>query len=528
MALLHIAGGTVYDPANGIDGEVRDLWMRDGRVVAPTDPRPQPLSRKAGKGETESADRVIDARGLVVMPGGVDLHSHIAGPTVNAARRLNPGALPSTTMTGRLYAGLGYTTAIDAAIAPTGARHAHLEFADTPMIDKAMLVLLGNNGFALEQIAAGEPGRLRDFVGWLLGTVRAYGVKAVNPGGVEMWKQGQPGPSSLDDPVGGFGVTSRQILIGLADAVTELKLPHALHVHCNHLGLPGNAATTLATMHALDGRRAHLTHIQFHSYGGDANDVRSMSSRVAELAEYVNDHPNVTIDVGQVVFGDATALTGDTPVGYFLHRATGRRCTLADVEFEAGCSIVPIEYKEQSFVHALQWAIGLEWFLLMRDPWRIGLTTDHPNGGSFLAYPEIIAWLMSRDLRRSMLDRLPPRVRERTSLADLDREYTLNEIAIITRAAPARILGMPQKGHLGADADGDVTVYSPSHDRRAMFAMPRFVIKGGQVIVENGELREDCLGTTMLVAPGFDAAVMPSLQNWFESYGSMSLKNFAM
>src|SRR5205823_11040573 len=121
-----------------------------------------------------------------------------------------------------------------------------------------------------------------------------------------------------------------------------------------------------------------------------------------------------------------------------------------------------------SFVHALQWAIGLEWFLLVRDPWRMALTTDHPNGGSFLAYPEIIAWLMSRDLRRSMLDRLPARVRERCSLADLGREYSLNEIAIITRAAPARILGLSNKGHLGAGADGDVTIYAPSDDRRAM------------------------------------------------------------
>ena len=133
--LLRISSGILHDPANGVDGLVRDLWIRDGVVVAAP--------------ENAQADRVIDAAGLVVMPGGVDLHSHIAGPAVNAARQANPGALPGTTMTGRLYARLGYTTAIDAAIAPSGARHAHLEFADTPAIDKAMLVLLGNNAFAL-------------------------------------------------------------------------------------------------------------------------------------------------------------------------------------------------------------------------------------------------------------------------------------------------------------------------------------------------------------------------------------------
>jgi formylmethanofuran dehydrogenase subunit A len=510
--LMRIANGAVYDPANGIEGDVRDIWMRDGRVDSPE--------------PNEKADRTLDARGLVVMPGGVDLHSHIAGPTVSAARRLVPGRLPSTIETGRLYAGLGYTTAIDAAIAPSGARHAHFEFTDTPVIDKAFLVMLGNNAFALEQIAAKEQGRLRDFVAWLLGAVRAYGVKVVNPGGVEMWKQGVNGPNSLDDPVGGFGVTPRQILTRLASTVNDLSLPHALHVHANHLGLPGNASTTLATMQALDGVRAHLTHVQFHSYGGDANDSRSMTSRVPELAMYVNEHSNLTVDVGQVVFGDAVALTGDTPVGYMLHRLTGRRCALADIEMETGCGIVPIEYKERSFVHALQWAIGLEWFLLIRDPWRIGLTTDHPNGGSFLSYPEIIAWLMNRDLRRSLLDRLPKKVRERSTLAELNREYTLSEIAIITRAAPARILGLSNKGHLGAGADGDVTIYSPSDDRRAMFAVPRYVIKAGEVIVENGELRSVPSGSTLHVSPDFNSDVLPAIEDWFDQYGSVKFEDF--
>jgi formylmethanofuran dehydrogenase subunit A len=30
-ALLKVSGGVVYDPANGVDGEVRDLWVEGGR-----------------------------------------------------------------------------------------------------------------------------------------------------------------------------------------------------------------------------------------------------------------------------------------------------------------------------------------------------------------------------------------------------------------------------------------------------------------------------------------------------------------
>ena len=44
--------------------------------------------------------------------------------------------------------------------------------------------------------------------------------------------------------------------------------------------------------------------------------------------------------------------------------------------------------------------------------------------------------------------------------AGVDREMSLYEIAVVTRANPARTIGMAyRKGHLGLGADGDVTVY---------------------------------------------------------------------
>jgi formylmethanofuran dehydrogenase subunit A len=532
--LLKIAGGTVHDPANHIDGAVRDVWIADGTVVAaPTDPAVRP-------------DRVIDAAGMVVMPGGVDMHCHIAGPKVNLARKMRPedrrtappyrrtavarsgtvGSLPSTFATGYLYAGLGYTTAFDAAIPPLLARHAHEEFHDTPLLDKGFFVLLGNNHYVLRQIADNEPERLRAFVAWALGAARGYAVKLVNPGGVAVWQQGGDNVRGLDEAVAPYGVTPRQIVVGLAQAAMDLALPHPVHVHCNNLGLPGNWRTTLATMEALEGRRAHLTHVQFHSYGGDADDQGKFCSKAAQLADHVNRHPNLTVDVGQVLFGETTSMTGDGPLGYYLHKVTGRKWVNADVELEAGCGIVPITYKEKSFVHALQWAAGLEWYLLVEDPWRVAMSTDHPNGGSFLAYPEIIALLMDRTYRQEVLKRVPARVRARSVLADLAREYTLQEIAIITRAGPARMLGLPHKGHLGVGADGDVAVYTPNKDRRAMFALPRWVIKAGQVVLEHGEVRQEVYGPTLHVAPEFDPGALAGLREWFEAHYSVGFANY--
>jgi len=532
--MLKIADGAVYDPRNGVRGEVRDVWIDGGRVVAPpVDPE-------------QRADRTIDARGMVVMPGGVDIHCHIAGPKVNTARKMMPdnkrtapmvrrtrltrsgtiGAVPSTFATGYLYAGMGYTTAFDAAIPPLAARHAHEELQDTPIIDKGFYVLMGNNHYVMKSIQAGEPEHLKAYVAWLLGAAKGYAAKLVNPGGVEVWKATGGNATGIDDVVQHFNVTPRQIIQGVAQAVIELGLPHPVHIHCNNLGMPGNWATTLETMKSLEGRRGHLTHVQFHSYGGEPDAVRSFCSETPKLAEYVNAHPNVTIDVGQVMFGETTSMTGDGPLGYYLHKVTGRKWFSSDTEMETGCGIVPIEYKDKSLVHSVQWAAGLEWYLLIDDPWRIAMSTDHPNGGSFLAYPEIIALLMDRGRRNDVLNTLPPGVRKRTVLGDLTREYTLDEIAIITRAAPAKILGLDRKGHLGAGADADVTIYNPNSDIQKMFELPRYVIHAGEVVVEDGEIRSTQNGRLFHVAPSYDESVVPHIQDWFERYYTIQFRNY--
>lgn len=533
--LVKISQGKVHDPANGIDGEVHDIWISAGKVVAPpADPSIRPT-------------REIDARGLVVMPGGVDMHCHIAGPKVNVARKLRPdektepnvlprtantrsgtlGSVPSTFATGYKYAGLGYTTAFDAAIPPLLARHAHEELADTPCIDKGLFVLMGNNHYVMRCVEKKEPRKLQAFIAWLLHAAKGYAPKLVNPGGVEIWKSQRGGNvHGLDDTVPDFNITPREIITNFTETANALGLPHPVHLHCNNLGVPGNWTTTLETMKAVDGHRAHLTHIQFHSYGGGEGDENTFNSKVPRLAEHVNSHPKVTVDVGQVMFGDTTSMTGDGPVGHFLANVFKSKWYSNDIEMEAGCGVTPIKYRNKSLVHALQWAIGLEWYLLVDDPWRVVMSTDHPNGGSFLAYPQIIRLLMDRTYRRDLLNQCPAQVAERCTLADLDRQYTLNEIAIITRAGPARILGLKNKGHLGVGADADITIYTPHENPQTMFELPRLVLKAGRIIVEQGEIRESTDGGTLHTSVDYDRDVERDIKKWFESCYSVQWANY--
>jgi formylmethanofuran dehydrogenase subunit A len=523
--MLRIAGGRVYDPANGVAGETRDVCLDGGSVVAEL---------------PDHAPR-IDARGMVVMPGGVDIHAHIAGPKVNAARRLLPeehradvldrtaitrsgsgGTVPSTFATGYRYALLGYTTVIEAAAPPLAARHVLAELRDTPMIDAAFLVLLGNN-LVLFDLIRRDPQRVREAIAWWLEATGGYGVKLVNPGGVELWKRSNGNVTSLDDEID--GLTPRAVLEAIATAVADLELPHPVHVHCNNLGLAGNADTTLDTLRTLDGRRAHLAHLQFHAYGGRPGG--RPRSRAPELAEYLGAHPELSADVGQVMFGPATTMTADAPVSALLRDITGGKWVNADTEVETGCGIVPFQYREKNFVHALQWGIGLELFLLSRDPWRLVLSTDHPNGGSFLSYPRLIRLLMDREFRNEEIRRVNKQAMKRTVLLDdLDREYTLEEIAIITRAGPARLLGLRDKGHLGVGADADITIYDDREDREEMFAAPRYVMKDGHPVVEDGELREAGPGRLLRVGAEYDASIEPTLEGLFEDRYSVQFSSY--
>ena len=525
--MLRIKGGKVYDPANGVDGVIQDVCISDGRIVADVE-----------------GGRTIDATGMVVFPGGVDVHTHVAGAALNFARAMIPedhrraapfvrtpvrrggvgGSTPTTHITGYLYAGLGYTTVNEAAVPILSARHTHEELRDTPIVDKACCVLMANNEILLDLIQAGESERARHFVAWNICAAKAYGVKAVNPGGVTAWKWGKDA-KSLNEPVAGFDkVTPAKIIKALADIVDQLGLPHPLHLHCNNLGAPGNYLTTLETMKHLEGNRAHMAHLQYHAYGGD--DWFTMRSESARIADYFNAHPNLTADAGAVLFGSTVTITADGPWQHLLYKLTGRKWGNIDVENETGCGVVPYVYKEKNLVNAVQWAVGLELLLLIDDPWRIYLTTDHPNGAAFWRYPEIIQLLMSAAFRREELTKLPPKALKRILLPELNREYTLYEIAIITSAGPARALGLPSKGNLGIGADADVAIYNEGKDIVRMFSYPRYVIKGGEVVIEEGEIRQIVDGKDLLVQPAYDAKVEEFIRPVFQQYYTMSFDNY--
>ena len=501
--LIELQNCRVVDPTqpqlkNSAD-ELSSIWIDEGRIIAPAD-----------SGATACKK---DLSGAIVMAGGIDLHTHIGGGKVNLARMLmadvvgrdrhahrlsdpsadHPaGCIWPTTLNGQLYARMGYTACFEPAMMLGQARHTHLELADTPILDTGAYVVLGNEDWLLQALGSGlDDARLRSLVAWSVNASQALAVKVVNPGGINAFKFNQR-ELAIDQPHCKFGVTPRDVIRRLTAAVDDLGFAHPLHVHASNLGVPGNIESTIATLEAAEGRRIHLTHAQFNCYSGpfSSQDIGyAMGSGAEQLSRYVNAHPNVTLDVGQVIFGQTVTISADE-AAQFRNRvhANPKKFFLSDVECQAGCGVVPMVYSDKHYVHSLQWTIGLELLLLIDDPWRVFLTTDHPNGGPFTSYPHLIRLLMDRTFRNSMLLTIHPQAAARTLLRELDREYTLEELAIITRAAPARILGLHDCGSLAVGKRADIVAYEARADWEATFSSAMLLMKNGVEVVRNGEV----------------------------------------
>jgi formylmethanofuran dehydrogenase subunit A len=528
--LIKLTGGKVYDPENKISGEIRDIYVEDGKIVA---------ARPDAK-----PDQTYDVKGKVVMAGAIDPHTHIGGGKMTIARMLLPEdhqhdlvcrtditragcghAVPSTHLAGYRYAEMGYTACFEPAMLPANARQAHMELGDTPMVDKGAFAMLGSDDYFLRQLSGKKDFEaIKDYVAWTMHASQALAVKVVNPGGISAFKFNQR-KLDLDEEHIYYKVTPRQIVLNLARALQELGVTHPLHIHGCNLGVPGNIESTLETIRAAEGLRIHMTHTQFMSYGTEGD--QKFSSGAARLAELVNKTPNVSIDVGQVMFGQTCTASGDSMRQYAIGKsAHPKKPVTMDIECDAGCGVVPMRYRDKSFVNALQWAIGLETFLLVDDPWRMFLTTDHPNGAPFYTYPHLIRLLMDKRFRDDAFQKINADAQGASILPTIAREYTLDEIAILTRAGPAKSLGLKDRGHLGVGAAGDITVYKDDPNREAMFATPAMVFKNGELIVRDGKVVKVVQGATHVARPDYDKGIEKSLSDYFDRYHTVRMQNF--
>jgi formylmethanofuran dehydrogenase subunit A len=98
----------------------------------------------------------------------------------------------------------------------------------------------------------------------------------------------------------------------------------------------------------------------------------------------------------------------------------------------------------------------------------------------------------------------------------------------MTRAGPARSLGLKDRGHLGVGASADITVYDDNPDREAMFATPELLFKNGELIVRNGKIVKVVNGATHVARPFYDSSIEKPLKAYFDNYLTTRMENFRL
>jgi len=516
--MIVIRGAELYNPARGFAPQKGDLWIDGGRIIQPS------LSAVP--------DQVIDARGMIIAPAGVEIHTHIAGYPLSLARRflLTEGVrdnrlLPSPQEAACKYLKLGYTTVFDAATSPMYALSSYLDMQQMKGIDRGTFILAGDYHLLLQALARNDLQYASDFLAWLVARSGGYAVKLVNPGGGFAWKSGKNAPN-LDDALGIGTLTQRDVLMRCVQIVNQLGMPHPVHIHAGQLGRPGNVMNFCNSIKALEGQRSHLCHIQFFSYGMDkGGGYRSGAEQVIKALEA---YPEISCDVGQVMFGDVMTVTADTSALSRLQKDINKPWISNQVEAEGGNNILPLKYSPKDPSNAVQWATGLELLLRSPDPVRMFLTTDHPNAAPFETYPQVIELLMSRNARIDTMQHMHPAANTQSGLAAIEREYSLGEIFSMTSFSPARSLGLHDRGHLEPGALADIRCYKKQADICRMFTFPEWVMKNGRIVFQDGNVNPQGIGEILVARPEWDVDQLLHIKSELEDRISVPFNQYAL
>lgn len=366
---------------------------------------------------------VIDGSGCIAFPGGIDIHAHCYA-VAEMGKNVPLGVWGDAALTARTLLSQGITYWVEPGLTPAQGT-AFFPFVRECGMDAGWLSL--------------EPG-----------TPGSLGLKLFGEAGI--------------------------------DAALSSAFPNnPPHLHLPHLAKGEGFAALKSFAARSTGRRCHLSHISH--YAVEMLGGRLVPRGVAAAA-LIEDHPNLTADCGPVVFGPALTFTADAELAARVARTGGRETVRhADSPFAAA----PYEFKKERYIDALLWLTAMELLLSANDLSRLSLSIDYPSGGSVAGYPAIIAMLMERDRRASFLATLNADAVAASALPQIRREMSLAEIALITRAAPATACGLTNRGHLANGACADVVLLREQRDVAEMFSHPQYVIRNGQMIVENGK-----------------------------------------
>ena len=126
----------------------------------------------------------------------------------------------------------------------------------------------------------------------------------------------------------------------------------------------------------------------------------------------------------------------------------------------------------------------------------------------------------------SELAKTNPHAKVYSNLHQIKRCYDLYDISTMTRAAPAKILGLKNYGSLKPGSVADISVYKYSNNFEKMFSSAYLVFKNGENIVKKGKILKYLKGRTHYLNLEYRDSINKEIQKWFNKNYALDIKNF--
>lgn len=457
MEKLLVKNGRVYDPLNKIEGEVKDILIENGKIVE--------------KFTNESDIKEIDAKEKTVIPAALDIHTHVASQPLNFVRLLGS----KSHLFQKYWKGLtlkhiaqsyiknGFTFILEANVFPSLAKTTLFDFQRLPVLDKAMLLNVSNLWQLELEFQKGKTEDMAAYLQDLLRNTKAFGLKAYNPFENEANWNFFVLRDDLTSKGRLYNFSALDVYENLTKCANYLQLPHSLHAHIEgyeteqakkNLSLILDKINTLEMDKHEILKRSQIFHLAHASqYNIDGNNT--------ELITKINNSEKFDLDLGIITFN---------PINPFLSSDKGLMKQIseqetthkiiryaAELEGDAYCTLR--SFKKSNPIHCRIWGNALDLALNIQDKWKIQLSVNYPNYGDINDIPIVASWLMSTEARKKFTEDMTPEFSSKQFLSQNDRVLSFNDFVIISRASPAKSLGLSEiKGNLGIGADGDVNI----------------------------------------------------------------------
>ena len=500
MTNISIRNGIVFDPINKVEGEVKDILIENGKIV--------------DKFTSEKDVKQIDAKNKTVIPSALDIHSHVASYQLNLVRLLGTknkqfrdyySGLKLEEIA-RNYITQGYSFILEANIYPSFAKQTLFDFSHIPVLDKGYLLNISNL-WALEleyQKGLYKEGAI--FLSDLLMKLKAFGVKVYNPFEAESWNW-----NLLREGVGEKGrlynFTPLDVYLTSIKITEYLSLPHSVHAHVegyeSHEG-KNNLMKVLNEVKALKldeltsnneelkrNQIFHLAHASAYNMDGDNS----------KLLQFFNENQQFDLDVGFIGFDPINPiLTSDRRLINSFNSSNQNPAILrASLESEGDCFIALRELKKSDIAHCQMWGNALDIALNIENKWQVQFSVNFPIYSDIRNTPQIYEWLLNSKARETFMRDMNPQFLKQHPIVNNSTEYSFNDLIIITRAGPAKSLGLEDfKGNLGAGADADINILDlnineskNAKDTKSIskaFENIEYVLKEGNIVKKQDEL----------------------------------------